>query len=61
MVNKVVNYLKHIYLEMRKVSWPTRNELVNSTVVVVVISAIVAVIIFMLDTIFSGFLGFIMR
>lgn len=61
MLNKIVNYLKEIWGEMRKVAWPSRNELVNSTIVVIVISTIVAVIIFVLDTIFARGLGIIIK
>ncbi len=46
---------------MRKVTWPTRSELVNSTIVVIVISTIVAIIIFVLDTIFANGLTLIIR
>ena len=60
MVQKIIDYVKKVYLEMRKVTWPTRKDLINSTIVVVVISAIVALIIFVLDTIFSNFLQLIM-
>jgi preprotein translocase subunit SecE len=45
---------------MRKVTWPTRKELINSTIVVVIISAIVALIIFVFDTVFSNLLQLIM-
>ncbi|UCG93515.1 MAG: preprotein translocase subunit SecE [candidate division WOR-3 bacterium] len=55
------DYIKKVYTEMRKVTWPTRNELMNSTIVVIVISVIVAVIIFVLDTIFANGLTFIIR
>jgi len=60
-LEKVINYIKKVYLEMRKVTWPTRNDLVNSTIVVIVISAIVAVIVFVLDTIFTSVLGIILK
>jgi preprotein translocase subunit SecE len=46
---------------MRKVTWPTRSELVSSTIIVIVISVFVAVVIFILDRIFSIGLGFILR
>jgi preprotein translocase SecE subunit len=36
---------------MSKVSWPTRDELISSTAVVVVVSLIFAVIVGTLDTI----------
>lgn len=61
MFEKIVNYIKKVYIEMRKVTWPTRNDLVNSTIVVIIISAIVAVIIFALDTIFANMLSLILK
>ncbi len=61
MLNKIFDYIKNVYYEMRKVTWPTRSEITSSTVVVVIISAIVAVIIFALDTVFTSILGLILR
>ena len=61
MLNKIRDYIKNVYYEMRKVTWPTRSEITNSTIVVVVISFIVAVIIFALDTIFTTILGLILQ
>ncbi len=60
MINKIIDYIKQVYNEMRKVTWPTRSELINSTIVVIIISAIVAVIIFVLDTLFSNVLQLIL-
>jgi preprotein translocase subunit SecE len=61
MLNKIRDYIKNVYYEMRKVTWPTRSEVTNSTIVVVVISLIVAVIIFALDTVFTTVLGLIIQ
>jgi preprotein translocase subunit SecE len=61
MFNKIYEYIKKVYLEMRKVTWPTRGEVTNSTIVVIIISAIVAVIIFALDTMFTSVLGLIIK
>ncbi|UCF70866.1 MAG: preprotein translocase subunit SecE [candidate division WOR-3 bacterium] len=61
MLNKIRDYIKNVYYEMRKVTWPTRSEVTNSTIVVVVISVIVAIIIFALDTIFTSLLGLIIQ
>lgn len=61
MLKKIRDYLKNVYYEMRKVTWPTRSEVTNSTIVVVVISLIVAVIIFALDTVFTTVLGLVLR
>ncbi len=61
MINKIIDYIKGVYLEMRRVSWPTRKELVGSTVIVILISIFVALIIFVLDRIFTALLGIIIR
>jgi preprotein translocase subunit SecE len=50
-----------VYIELRKVTWPTRKELTNSTIVVIVVSVFVAVVIFILDTLFSSVLGLVLR
>ena len=41
--------------ELKKVTWPTRKELVNSTVAVIVIVIITAIIVFFLDVVFESF------
>ncbi len=61
MIKRLIDYVKSVYIEMRKVTWPTRNELVSSTVVVIALSVIVAVIIFIMDRVFSLGLGLILR
>ncbi|MGB3479473.1 MAG: preprotein translocase subunit SecE [bacterium] len=61
MIKKTLDYLKKIYIEMCKVTWPTRSELINSTIVVIIISAIVAVIIYIFDLIFSKGLALIVK
>ena len=61
MLKKLIEYLKSVYLELRKVTWPTRNDLVSSTVVVIVVSVLTAVVIFILDTIFGTALGLVLR
>jgi len=48
---KMAKFLKEVKVEMGKVSWPTREELISSTAVVVVVSLIFAVIVGSLDTI----------
>jgi len=50
---KLKNYLKEIYLELKKVSWPARKELIGSTAVVIFLSIIVAIIIGILDYIYA--------
>ncbi len=49
-MNKVINYIKESYTELvHKVSWPTRKELANSAVVVLVASVIIASVVWLMD------------
>lgn len=48
------NFSKELKSELKKVSWPTLKELVNSTSAVVAIVLIVAVIVFVLDVCFEN-------
>ncbi len=41
-VDRLSNFLKEVRVESRKVTWPTRGELQESTVVVVVTVAIIS-------------------
>ena len=46
-------FLSEVIAELRKVSWPTRTQLLQSTAVVLVVVAIVAAYLAVLDAIFS--------
>ena len=48
-MNKIINYFKSISVELRKVSWLTKEQLINSTIIVGVFSILVAVFLFILD------------
>jgi preprotein translocase subunit SecE len=56
MVNKIVNYIKSSIEEMKKVTWPTKKETYNYTLLVIVISLAVAAFLGGLDYIFSWLL-----
>ena len=54
---KKQSYIKSSYDELvNKVSWPTWQDLQNSTIVVAVASAIIALIIYSMDSVFSNLL-----
>ena len=61
MINKIIEYIKGVYLEMKRVSWPTRSEIVSSTVIVILVSVFVALVIFVLDRIFTALLSIVIR
>ena len=51
--NKIVTFLKEVRLEMKKVNWPTRQETVRKTLIVIGISVAVAIFLGTLDFIFT--------
>lgn len=59
-MKKIINYIKESYNELvYKVSWPTRAELSNSAVVVMIASLIIAALIFVIDSTFEGVMRFV--
>ena len=52
-MNKVINYCKACYDELaHKTSWPTRSELTHSAMVVLSASLVIAVVVFVMDSVF---------
>ena len=59
-MRKFINYLKESYAELtKKVSWPSWDKLQNSAIVVMVASAILAVVIFAIDFVIEAAMKFI--
>ena len=52
-------YFDEVWSELRKVSWPTREQVRNLTVLVFAVSFVVGLYITVLDVIFQGFVGFL--
>ena len=59
MKEKVINFFADIGREMKKVTWPKREELRESTTVVIITSIIFAAFVFVIDKIISSGLGVI--
>lgn len=55
--NKVTNFFVEVKQELAKVSWSSRQELVGSTVIVIVITSIVAIYIGIIDRILASVLS----
>ena len=51
---KVVGFFKECGAELRKVVWPTREDVVSSVKVVIISTIIIAVILGALDMLFSA-------
>ena len=51
---KQKHFWKDFKAELKKVIWPTKNQVINNTVVVIVIVLIVTAIVFVLDLVFEA-------
>ncbi|MFH1338797.1 MAG: preprotein translocase subunit SecE [Candidatus Omnitrophota bacterium] len=58
---KPVNFLKEVKVQLTKVAWPTKDELIGATAVVIVITAITAAFIGLVDFAFSRLLSWVFR
>jgi len=56
MFRKIAKFINDVQVEMSKVSWPSRDELINSTIIVAVVSIIFAIFIFSVDYILASLL-----
>jgi len=59
--NAIVRYIKETRAELRKVTWPTREESINLTAIVVGVTAAMAVFLGLIDYLFSKLFGLIVR
>ena len=60
MANKIVGFFNDIKLEMAKVSWPNKDELIGSTIIVIVSLAILSVFIGVCDVVLSKIVNIVM-
>jgi preprotein translocase subunit SecE len=61
LTTRVREFLKEVHLESTKVSWPNRNELRASTIVVIVAVLLVSVFVGIVDRILALGLGFLFQ
>lgn len=60
-LTKSVNFLKEVKTELGKVSWSSRQELIGSTFVVIVITGITAIFIGAVDLLLSKALSMLFK
>jgi len=58
---KVKRYLREVWSELKKVSWPQRKEIVASTVVVILCTFIVAFFLGIVDVTLQKVLGYLIK
>ncbi|MBN1899649.1 MAG: preprotein translocase subunit SecE [Spirochaetes bacterium] len=52
-MNKIKQFLKEAYAELKKVTWPSRDELKESTMVVLVTTVIISLFLGLVDKLVS--------
>lgn len=57
----VFNFIKEAVEELKKVTWPTKHELISHTVVVIISVVFCAALIWIIDTFFSGLFRLILQ
>jgi preprotein translocase subunit SecE len=53
MIERIVNYLKGVRAEAARVTWPTRNEVISLTVLILLMTIILTLYIWGIDGIVS--------
>lgn len=53
--NRITRFFRETVGELRKVTWPTRREAINLTIVVLIVIAIMSAFLGVLDFIYSRF------
>lgn len=59
MIAKIKNYVGEVAKEMKKVSWPTKEQLKESTAVVIVTTLVFTVFIYAIDWVMGSIVKFI--
>ena len=54
---KIKIFLKEVYLELKKVNWLSRREVLRYTIITVIVSGVVAAILGALDFLFATILS----
>ena len=55
--NRVAEYLREARAELRRVTWPTREEALNLTWIVLVVTVVMAILLWLLGNMFSSVIG----
>ncbi|MCK5215115.1 MAG: preprotein translocase subunit SecE [Candidatus Omnitrophica bacterium] len=61
MIGKVKKFFSEILVELKKVSWSTKKELIESTWIVIISSAFLGIFIGVIDFFLSRIIGLIIK
>jgi preprotein translocase subunit SecE len=57
-MNRIIRFFKESYAELRKVIWPSRDEVIASTKVVIISVVIIALLLGLFDVVIYELLNF---
>ena len=57
----LISYIKETKQELKRVSWPTKKELLKNTGVVLTVVISSTILVWVLDSVLSGTLGLILK
>ena len=60
-LRRVQEFVREVLAEFRKVTWPSRQELINSTVVVITVTVVVALFLGGVDIVLAKIVETILR
>ena len=60
MGNKLSTFFKESYSELKKVTWLSRQEVIASTIVIIILISILSVFVALIDLMFVRLVGFIL-
>jgi len=61
MINKIKKFIQEVISELKKVAWSTKQEVIDSTWIVVISAAFLGIFIWLADTVLTQFLRLIIR
>ncbi len=53
-MQKITNYFRHSFEELLKVKWPTRKQLIELTIIVIVFTAVMGLFTGLFDALFAS-------
>lgn len=54
---RIGRFFKDVKAELKKVTWPTKNQAVKNTVVVLIFLIVIGLFVFLIDLLFQGVFG----
>ena len=60
-LRRAQEFVREVVAEFRKVSWPSRQELINSTVVVITVTVVVSLFLGLVDVVLARVVERILR